>query len=126
MQDRPTAAELLATVAELLEQQLLPATQGPLRHPVRVAGNLCRILEREMDLGGAQEAREVAGLQALLESEETDPLELNRALAARLASGDDPDFERRARELLLDIVRGKLAIAKPGYDDYDFRDERPS
>ena len=33
MQDRPTAAELLATVATYLEEELMPALDGPLGVP---------------------------------------------------------------------------------------------
>ena len=55
MQDRPTAAELLADIAELLEGEALDATSGALRHKIRVAGNLCRIIEREVSGGGAED-----------------------------------------------------------------------
>ena len=125
MQDRPTAAELLATLADLLEGDLLRATQGPLRHPVRVGGNLCRILEREMQLGPDQDRREVEGLRALLERDDGDATSLNAALAEALTPGSPLATDPRTRATLLEIVRGKLAIAKPGHDDYDFADERP-
>ena len=42
MQDRPTAAELLATVATYLEDELMPALDGPLAYRTRVAANLVR------------------------------------------------------------------------------------
>lgn len=119
MQDRPTAAELLETIADLLEGDLLAATQGPLRHPVRVAGNLCRILEREARLGAAQEDRERELLRDLLQRGDGDVRELSSALDAALAAGDDPSLEARAQPVLVEIVRGKLAIAKPGHDAYD-------
>ena len=35
----------------------------------------------------------------------------------------DLEFERRAWHALVEIVRGKLAIAKPGHDAYDFAPE---
>ncbi|MFQ5698837.1 MAG: DUF6285 domain-containing protein [Myxococcota bacterium] len=123
MQDRPTAAELLATIAELLEDAVLPATRGPLQHQVRVAANLCRILEREQALGPASDARERELLQTLVDGTEGEASELSRALADRLAAGGDLALERAAWPLLVEIVRGKLAIAKPGYDDYDFAAE---
>jgi hypothetical protein len=126
MQDRPTASELLATIADLLEGDVLAATKGGLQHNVRVAGNLCRILEREAQLGAAQEAREVALLAQVLgeAAGERGARELSAALCARLDAGHDAALERRAFPAILEIVRGKLAIAKPGHDDYDFAGEQ--
>jgi hypothetical protein len=126
MQDRPTASELLATIADLLEGDVLAATKGGLQHNVRVAGNLCRILEREAQLGAAHEAREVALLASVLgeDARGRSARELNTALVARLDAGHDAALEERAFPALLEIVRGKLAIAKPGHDDYDFAGEQ--
>jgi hypothetical protein len=125
MQDRPTARELLETVADLLEKEVLAATTGLLQHQVRVAENLCRIVARELELGPAHESAERARLRALLETDATDLGELNARLVARLAAGPDPDFERRAWAALVESVREKLATNKPGYADYDYRDEVP-
>lgn len=125
MQDRPTASELLEAIADLLEQDVLAATQGGLQHQVRVAGNLCRILEREARLGGAADAREVELLAGALAEPAggRDALALSRALVARLDAGHDAALEGRAYRALVEIVRGKLAIAKPGHDAYDFAAE---
>ncbi len=127
MQDRPTAAELLEAIADLLEQQVLPATDGPLRHQVRVAGNLCRILEREARLGGPQEEREIALLREVI-AEPTgadDAASLTEQLARALAEDEDPELEARAWPALLEIVRGKLAVAKPAHDAWTFEGEIP-
>jgi len=122
MQDRPTASELLATIADLLENDVLAATKGGLQHQVRVAGNLCRILEREARLGAAAEAREAELLaQALGEAPAGRvALALSQALVARLDADSDAALEGRAWRALVEIVRGKLAIAKPGHDAWDF------
>ncbi|MDX1385279.1 MAG: DUF6285 domain-containing protein [Thermoanaerobaculia bacterium] len=126
MQDRPTAWELLDAVAELLEETLMPATEGGVRHQARVAANLCRIVQREIEGGAALEAREVELLAALLgEDRELGAEELNRRLCDRLLAGDE-SLERRAWPALAEIVRGKLSIAKPGYDDYDYAGEQES
>jgi hypothetical protein len=126
MQDRPTASELLITIADLLEGDVLAATRGGLQHNVRVAGNLCRILEREARLGAAQESREIELLARVLDEPAAgrSARELSSALCARLDAGHDAALERRAFPALLEIVRGKLAIAKPGHDDYDFAGEQ--
>ncbi len=124
MQDRPTAGELLEAMGDLLENQVLPALQGPLQHQVRVAGNLARILEREAQLAPGLEVREVELLAEVLGEEPRgrDAAALCDALIARLEGEHDWQLELRAWPALLEIVRGKLAIAKPGYDDFDFAD----
>lgn len=124
MQDRPTAQELLSTIADLLDGDVMKTTEGALRHQVRVAGNLCRILERELALGPAQDAREIELLAAVLglDADGRDALALCTELVARLRA-DDPELEARAWPALVEIVQGKLAVAKPGHDAYDFRDE---
>ena len=58
MQYRPTAAELLDIIAELLEDEVIDAVSGPVQHKVRVAANLARILQREAELGPATDAQE--------------------------------------------------------------------
>ena len=125
MQDRPTASELLGSIAGLLEKELLAATKGPLQHSVRVAGNLCRILEREARLGSAHDAREALLLAGALGQPAggRDALALSLALVAQLDAGHDRALERRAWAALVEIVRGKLAVAKPGHDAFDFSAE---
>ena len=112
MQDRPTAQELLGTIAELLERDVLEATQGPLRHRVRVAANLCRILEREVELAPQQEAREIELLSQVLGTAAAGrgARELSQELVERLQAGDDSELERQSWSALVEIVRGKLAV----------------
>jgi hypothetical protein len=66
MQYEPSAEELLAAIAELLEDELLPALPDALKHKCRVAANLARILEREARLGPDSLAREHDRLSSLL------------------------------------------------------------
>ncbi|MBJ8348812.1 DUF6285 domain-containing protein [Antrihabitans sp. YC2-6] len=96
MQYRPTASELLATLAELLEDTLLPALPPSLQHQARVGANLARIVQREVELRAESAKRESDVLAALPE-------------------GD----ERAEWEALVAVVRGDLAIAKPGYDEWE-------
>ncbi|MGK8520212.1 DUF6285 domain-containing protein [Nocardia asteroides] len=93
MQNRPSAAELLESLAELLEQTLLPALPAELRHKARVGANLARIVRREIESGPAA-------------------VEEERALLAAVPDGDDD----RLWAALVSVVRADLAIAKPGYD----------
>lgn len=119
MQDRPDAAELLAVIAQTLEREVMPALDRALEYRVRVAASLARIVERELRLAPELLARERSLLESLVGPGEN-VLELNARLAARLRSGaTDVEFERRAQLLLAEVARGKLAIARPGYESYD-------
>jgi hypothetical protein len=125
VQDRPTAAELLATIHDYLQGEVLPNVEGTLRYHTLVAANLARILQREAEGYPAAAAAERAALAALLDdgsepAGDADLAALNAELAARLRGGaDGPDFERRCWEVLLPATVAKLAINKPGYDSYD-------
>jgi hypothetical protein len=123
VQDRPTAAELLRDIAGLLEGEVLAATSGPTQHNVRVAGNLARIVQRELELGPEARFRERALLGELL-GEDGSNAELNAAVADRLRANDDPEFTRAAWSVLLAVTLDKLAINKPGHDAYDFAGEQ--
>ncbi len=128
MQDRPTAAELLRDIAATLDERILPLLSGNEQHQVRVAANLCRILEREASLGPSLEAEERALLAELLVDQAADaPIaELQAELARRVATSDDRAFLARAHEVLITLTRHKLAVNKPGYDGFDFAGEVPA
>jgi hypothetical protein len=127
MQHEPSPEELLAAIAELLDDQLLPALPDDLKHRCRVAANLARILEREQRLGPGAAARERARLAVLLDVPAAgvidagagDAVDLSRRLAERIRVDDDPGFQRRAWEALVAIARDDLAIAKPGHSDWE-------
>ncbi len=118
MQQRPTAAELLATVAEVLEREVVPALTGPVQHHARVAASLAAIVERELRLGEANAARELAVLTELLGPGEGDLRARRAELAAALRAGmaDDPAVAARVWDGLMAVCRDDLAIAKPGHD----------
>ena len=118
MQYRPTAEELLGTIADLLGQEVLDVVPGHRTPKVRVAENLSRILQREVTLGAASDQREVDRLTALLGHPGT--LEDLRAeLTERLRTSDDDAFDQAAWEALVAITREDLAIAKPGHDGWE-------
>jgi Domain of unknown function (DUF6285) len=121
MQQPPTAADLLATVAAVLDGEIVPALAGPAQHHARVAASLVAIVERELRLGADAADRERAALVALLGDDTSDLMSLRRELAVRLRGGlaDDRDVDRRVWTLLMDVVRDDLAIAKPGHDTWD-------
>src|SRR6478735_1295250 len=146
MQDRPTAAELLATLTEYLEGEVQPNVTGTLRYHTLVAANITRMLRREAELYPTAARRERDALAALLDrpthgtdgrrdggdggdgGDRGDVLDelaaLNAELAGRLRAGEgDHAFELRTWDVLFAATRDKLAISKPGYDSYDMADE---
>jgi Domain of unknown function (DUF6285) len=120
MQYEPSAEELLAAIAELLEDELLAAVPDGLKHMCRVAGNLARILERQEALGRTAAAREREMLVALVGHDDgEDTIELSRQVAQRIRTDDDPELQRSAWHALVAICREDLAIAKPGHDAWE-------
>ena len=125
MQQPPTAADLLATVAEVLDDEIVPALTGPAQHHARVAASLVAIVARELRLGGPAAEREAAAVTELLgdriESGSLDLLRLRRRLASELRAGmaDDPATSAEIWEVLMGVVKDDLAIAKPGHDGWE-------
>jgi hypothetical protein len=126
VQDRPTSAELLDAIASLLSDEVLPLLEGGVQHKVRVAANLCRILTREAEFGEALDGRERELLSALaapgIDTEARSTLELSDGFAGRLHGGE-PGLAADAYPAILEIVKGKLSVAKPGHDGFDFAAE---
>jgi hypothetical protein len=108
MYGRPTAAELVAAVADFLDSDVRNATEGQVSFHARVAANVLRTVERELL---DQTSGEVAA--ALGELGFADEMQL----AAAIRSGE---LDGRAGEVLpclRTLVRHRLAIAHPGYDE---------
>ena len=104
---RPTAAELVAAVAEFLETDVRAATGGQVNFHARVAANALRIVERELlDEGDEECGAALAGLGFADEEQ----------LAAAIRAGE---LDARADDVtacLRTLVRRRLAVAHPGYD----------
>jgi hypothetical protein len=114
MQDRPTAAELLAAVRAFLEEDVMTAVDGRVAFHTRVAVNALGMVERELQLGPALETGELARAAALL-GRRGDARALEAELAAAIRRGDkgldDPDVVDHVRA----TVRDKLRIVNPKY-----------
>jgi hypothetical protein len=124
MQPRPTAAEILAAIVPVLENEVVPALTGPAQHHARVAANLAAIVERELALAAASDEAERVALLALLPDGASDPDDLvtvRRELAGALRAGlaDDPATEARVWAVLMDATRADLAVCKPGHDRWE-------
>jgi hypothetical protein len=98
---RPTAAELVAAVAEFLETDVRESTAGQVNFHSRVAANALRIVERELladaaaDIGFDDEAQ----------------------LAAAIRAGSLDGRSGRVQTALRTLVARRLAVAHPGYQD---------
>jgi hypothetical protein len=117
MQDRPTAPELLESVAEYLFGELRPEVPREQRFRVLVAANVCAVVAREIRAGEEPDRADLALFTELL-GEETDDVHAAAAeLSRRLRSGE---LDARIDELtprLEEHVKRKLEIARPGYAD---------
>ena len=104
---RPTAAELVAAVAEFLEGDVRANTTGSVNFHALVAANVLRTVERE--LLDESSAEPLAALQQLGYPDEN-------ALAAAIRAGDLDGRTGDVMGCLRALVRHRLAIAHPGYD----------
>jgi hypothetical protein len=105
---RPTAAELVAAVADFLDNDVRGATEGQVNFHARVAANVLRIVERELT---DDSAADVTGRLADLGFAD----EVQLAAAIRAGTLDD-----RAGDVLPTLralVRHRLSVAHPGYDE---------
>ena len=115
-QDRPTAAELLDSVAEYLFAELRPEVPREQRFKVLVAANLCAVVAREIRAGDRPEAEDLALFGELLGREVDDPHAAAAELSARIRSGELDDRIDELAPRLEEHVRRKLDVARPGYD----------
>jgi hypothetical protein len=116
VQDRPTAAELLDSVAEYLFAELRPEVPREQRFKVLVAANVCAVVARELRAGEEPDREDLKLFGDLLGKEVDDVHAAATELAERIRSGE---LDERIDELaprLEEHVRRKLDIARPGYD----------
>jgi hypothetical protein len=102
------AADILATIRDYLEKEILPGLAGDRWFNVKVSCNMLAAVERELRLGAAAAAEEAARLSAL--TGQDGPLEtLNRALAQAIRDGsiaiEDPKLLEHLRRTTADALR---------------------
>jgi len=100
---RPTAAELVAAVADFLDSDVREATDGQVSFHARVAANVLRTVERE--LADDRATPDMLGY----DDEEH--------LAAAIRAGDLDESAGEVLPCLRTIVRHRLGVAHPGYDE---------
>lgn len=104
---RPTAAELVAAVADFLDNDVRAATDGQINFHARVAANVLRTVERELRDESAAEVTDVFAKFGF-----TDEV----AMAAAIRAGELDDRAADVLPVLRTLVRHRLAVAHPGYD----------
>jgi hypothetical protein len=117
MQDRPTDAELLDSVAEYLFAELRPEVPPEQRFKVLVAANICAVVAREISAGDQPDRDDLALFGELLGKDVDNVHAAATELSERIRSGE---LDERIDELvprLEEHVRRKLEIARPGYAD---------
>jgi len=114
LDERPTASELVAAVADFLEREVGPALDGRLAFHTKVAANALRIVERELAAGPAAAEGDRVRLRELTGSE-GDLRTLNALLAQRIRAGELPAEDPALRDHLVRSVLSRIAIDNPRY-----------
>ena len=115
-QDRPTASELLAAIADLLREEVTPVLDEAdprLGFQMRVAANSLAILEREARLGPAADAREHERLVALLGRDSSARRSQPRAGPPTARAGERDERDAALMAHLEATIADKIAIANP-------------
>ena len=116
MQDRPTAPELLDSLAEYLFGELRPQVPREQRFKVLVAANLCTVVAREIRAGEQPDRADLELFNELLGDGIDDVRAAAAELSRRLRSGELDDRIDELAPRLEEHVRRKLDVARPGYD----------
>ena len=106
--DRPNASELLESVREWLERDVLGAVDGRLQFHTRVAINSLNIVLRELELGVDQERRHREVMEEL-------GFATDEELAQAIRRGEFDDRLPDLLKALSPIVEDKVRVANPQY-----------
>lgn len=108
MSTRPTAAELVAAVADFLDEEVRAACDGQVAFHARVAANVLRIVERELLDDTGESVR--TAMAALGFTDEA-------ALARAIRDGELDDRPDEVLSCLRELVGHRLSIDHPGYGE---------
>jgi hypothetical protein len=117
MQDEPTPSELIQAVAEFLRNDIAPEISGHNAFKLRVAINALDLVTRQLALEQGGDVAEAARLTQLLDMQGS-LVELNRALADRIARGEADLQTPGLSDLLWQTTMDKLAVDQPNYASY--------
>jgi hypothetical protein len=117
MQDEPTTTELIKAVADFLRTEITPAIKGHNAFKLRVGINALDLVTRQLALEGPGDAAEAARLKQLLGIDGS-VMELNRALAEKIAKGEIDLNTPGLKEHLWQTTMDKLVVDQPNYASY--------
>jgi len=127
MQDRPSVSELLDAVRAFLEEEVVPALEGPRQFHARVAANVLSIVGRELAGEETSLLAEWERLARVLNEASAPPARLEAlraavrartaALAERIRRGeaDAGPFRAAVRAHVRATVEEKLRVANPRF-----------
>ena len=117
MQDEPTPIELTKAVADFLRNDITPVVSGHNAFKLRVAINMLDLVTRQLMLEQGSDAAEAARLENLLDMQGS-LMDLNRALAGKIATGEVDLQTPGLSEHLWHTTMAKLAVDQPNYASY--------
>jgi hypothetical protein len=117
MQDEPTPTELIKAVADFLRNEITPVISGHNAFKLRVAINALDLVTRQLALEQGGDAAEAARLTELLDMQGS-LVDLNRALAERIARGEADLRTPGLADHLWRTTMDKLAVDQPNYASY--------
>jgi len=117
MQDEPTPVELTKAVADFLRNDITPVISGHNAFKLRVAINVLDLVARQLTLAEGSDDAEAARLKKLLDIDGA-LIDLNRALAEKIAKGEVDLATPGLAEHLWQTTMAKLAVDQPNYGSY--------
>jgi Domain of unknown function (DUF6285) len=117
MQDEPTPEELIKAVADFLRNDIAPVISGHNAFKLRVSVNALDLVTRQLALQRGSDAAELERLSQLL-GRQGSLVELNRALADRIAKGEADLQTPGLADHLWQTTMDKLAVDQPNYASY--------
>jgi len=123
MQDEPTPTELTKAVADFLRDDIAPTISGHNAFKLRVAINMLDLVTRQLTLEDGSNTAEAARLRALLGIDGA-LIEMSRALADRIATGEIDLQTPGLGDHLWQTTMAKLAVDQPNYAAYRREVER--
>jgi hypothetical protein len=117
VQDEPTPIELTKAVADFLRNDITPMISGHNAFKLRVAINMLELVARQLTLEQGSDAAEAARLARLLGIGGS-LIDLNRALADKIAKGEIDLQTPGLSAHLWQTTMDKLAVDQPNYASY--------
>lgn len=106
--DRPTAAELIESVREWLERDVLPSVEGRLTFHTRVAINSLDIVKRELETQVEMDAVHEEVLAALA-------VNTTAELSQRIRAGEFDSSLLALLDTLAPTIENKVRVSNPKY-----------